>query len=302
MGITRSVSMGVMGGVLLTSAAASADVTKPQCIDANTKGQELRREGKLSAAGGEFRTCTAPACPALLRDDCARRLDEIERVQPTIVFDAKDASGRDVSAVKVTVDGAPLADRLTGAPLPVDPGEHVFSFEVAGQAPVSQTFVIKESERDRRERIVVGGAAGSASAPTSTPAGGGAPAGEAPQAGGAATRKLVGEVAMGVGAAGVVVGSVFGIMAITQASQQKTDCASSSNCNDHGAALSDHSSASTYGTISTASFIAGGVLLGAGAVLFFTAGHPAEPGATTALVVTPSIGPGAGGMLLKGEF
>jgi hypothetical protein len=294
----------VAAGVV--SGPARADVTKSQCIDANTRGQELRRDGKLSAAGEAFRTCSVPSCPALLRDDCTRRLDEIEHAQPTIVFDAKDAGGRDLSAVKVTVDGKPLTERLTGAPLAVDPGEHVFTFEVAGQPPSSQTFVVKEGEKDRRERIVLGGGAAPAptpSGPAQGPAPASPPASSAPPPDeGMGTRKILGLTAAGLGVVGVGVGAVFGLMTSSQASQQKTDCASATSCKSHDAALSDHSSASTDGAISTASFIAGGVLLAVGGVLFFTGGHAAEPGATTALVVAPSVGPGGAGMLLKGEF
>jgi hypothetical protein len=44
------------------------------------------------------------------------------------------------------------------------------------------------------------------------------------------------------------------------------------------------------------------ILLGVGGVLFFTGGHPAEPGATAGLVIAPGDGPGSAGMLLKGEF
>ena len=130
-----------------------ADTTKNQCIEANSSGQELRRQGKLSAAREQLRRCVDVACPGLVRDDCTRRLDELEKVQPTIVFIARDASGSDVTNVAVTLDGKPLADKLDGSELPVDPGEHVFTFTRAGQAPVSATLVLAPGEKDRRETI-----------------------------------------------------------------------------------------------------------------------------------------------------
>jgi hypothetical protein len=159
---------GADGAVLLIAAAlslparsASADPppTKEQCIDANTRGQDLRRAGKLSAAREQLRTCAVPACPALLRDDCTRRLDEIDKVQPTVVFMVKDAAGKDVSAVKVTMDGRPLADVLDGTELPVDPGRHVFTFAAAGQAPVTATLVLAAGEKDRQEHVSLKGGA-----------------------------------------------------------------------------------------------------------------------------------------------
>jgi hypothetical protein len=157
-------------------AAPAAEVTKDQCVDANTKAQSLRRERKFRAAREQLSLCVDVHCPAMVRDDCAQRLDELERVQPTIVFDAKDGSGRDLSEVRVTIDGKPLADKLDGAALAVDPGAHSFTFEVVGQPVVTRNLVLKEGEKLRRERIPMPGTrspAGSMSAPA-----GAAPSGD----------------------------------------------------------------------------------------------------------------------------
>ena len=307
--------------------SARADMTKARCAEANANAQDLRREGKLSAARETLRKCADAACPGLVRDDCNRRLDEVERVQPTIVFDAKDASGKDVSAVRVTVDGTVVADRITGLPLLVDPGEHVFAFEVAGQSPVTEVFVIKEGEKERRERIVLGGAS---PAPQSTPlapipqgtpsaAPAAAPSPElvapsppsdtAPSSsagsrdhGGLSMRQILGLTTGGLGVAGVAAGSVFGLLAISAANQQRSDCLSPSSCSMHPQALSSHSTATSDGAISTAAFVAGGALLLGGCTLFFLGNHPARPGPTSGLVLAPSAGPSGGGVSLRGRF
>src|ERR1019366_931213 len=93
-----------LAAAMLLSASAFADVTKEQCIDANGQAQELRREGKLAAAREQLRLCGNPKCPAMVRDDCAKRLDEVDKAQPTVAFTVKDATGADVTAVKVMVD------------------------------------------------------------------------------------------------------------------------------------------------------------------------------------------------------
>src|ERR1700722_1012343 len=160
-----------MAAVLaLASAPALADVTKEQCIDANGRGQELRREGKLMAAREQLRACANPACPAMVRDDCTKRLDDLEKAQPTIAFEVKDASGADVSVVKVSVDGKPLAEQLDGTALPVDMGKHAFTFEVAGQPSVTRILVLTEGEKGRRERIAMGAATASTPASVASPA------------------------------------------------------------------------------------------------------------------------------------
>ena len=280
----------------LVSRTATANVTKDQCIETNTHAQSLRREGKFGAARQQLEICGDPSCPAIVRDDCARRLDELERAQPTVVFDAKDGAGQDLTAVEVTIDGQKLPGRLDGTALRVDPGADVFTFTITGQPPVARTFVLKEGERDRRERIVLG-------APASLPVG--RPVTEAPPAirgDGTRPARLAGLIVGGVGAAGIVVGSVFGLLAISEGSQQKSDCASPTNCPHIGAATSDHTSAQTDGAVSTAGFIAGGALLAGGAILFLSAGHARTEPSAARFVVTPSIAPGGGGVWLRGEF
>jgi hypothetical protein len=134
----------------------SGDVTKDQCIEANTKAQSLRRSGKLVSAHAQLAICIDPRCPGIVRNDCTQRLDDLERVQPTIVFDAKDAAGNDLSDVRVSMDGKPLVGRLDGTAIEVDPGPHAFTFDVSGQPSVTRGFVLKEGEKLRRERIVIG--------------------------------------------------------------------------------------------------------------------------------------------------
>jgi hypothetical protein len=318
----RAALFSTSAALILSLAAGStrADATKDQCVDANGKGQELRREGKLTTAREQLRLCANPSCPAMVRDDCTKRLDDLERAQPTIAFEVKDASGADVSAVKVTVDGKLLAERLDGTALPVDIGEHVFTFQVAGRPPVTRTLVLTEGEKGRRERIAIGAAPASTpalvpmTAPSPTPVReASAPAGAAAVSpgiepastgGGIGTQRILGLVAGGVGVAGIAVGSVFGLMTLSQKSQQQSVCGSSTSCTSsgHAQALDDHSTGMTDSTISTVGFIAGGALLVGGVLLFFTAVHGPDAQAATGVLVVPSVAPGGGGALVRGEF
>ncbi len=284
---------------------ARADTSKAACAKANADGQALQLEGKLSAARKLLVSCGDPGCPAIVRDDCAQRLNELERLQPTIVFDVKDGAGVDVSGVSVTVDGQPLADRLGGLALKVDPGEHAFTFTAAGHPAVTRSFVLKEGEKDRRERIVLDTAAGPPAAATPTPATTTPTtptAGSAePTPGGMSTMKILGLTTGAVGVAGLAVGGIFGALTLAAVNQQKTDCSSASTCSNRAQALSDHSTVSTDSTVSDVGFIAGGALLAIGAVLFFTA--PSSSAApTSGLVIMPAPSRGGGGLSLVGEF
>jgi hypothetical protein len=264
--------------------------TKIECAKANGDAQALRNDGKLAAARAQLEMCEAAGCPAMVRDDCAQRMDELEHIQPTIVFDVKNAAGADVSGAAVTVDGAPLSGRLAGGALRVDPGEHAFTVTAAGQLALTRRLVIKEGEKDRRELIVLTVApAPSASLPLAEPTGAGL-----------GTQRVLGLTAGGVGIAAVAVGSIFGAQTFSAVSAQKKDCPTAP-CQNAGAAASDHSSAVTDSSVSTAMFVAGAVLLAGGAVLFFTAPSRASH-ESAGLTVAPSVGPSGGGVTLQGRF
>jgi hypothetical protein len=264
-----------------------------------------------------------------VRDDCAQRLDELERAQPTVVFDARDGSGNDFTEVTVTLDGRPLAIRLDGHALAVDPGEHTFLFQVAGQPAVSRTFVLKEGEKDRRERIVVGPAVVTpvpqqpAVVPATTPVT--APAlptattdqrawtvepnapssevGTTHASEGMNTRKVVGITMASIGVAGIAMGTVFGFIAMSAWNNSRNECRAATDCSSHAQAVNDHSATLTDGTISTIAFVGGGVLAVAGAVLFFTA-PPTYSSSSSPVVIriAATIGPTIAGSVVQGTF
>jgi hypothetical protein len=295
----RAIAIAVCGALASTLAAPRAEAdgatppTKTECAKANADAQALRMDGKLATARQKLEMCQAASCPAIVRDDCAQRMDELEHIQPTIVFDVKDAAGADVSATSVTVDGAPLSGRLAGGALRVDPGEHTFTITAGELPPVTRHLVIKEGEKDRREPIVLGPASPSSPLPPPSPE---------PASSGLGAQKVLGLTAGGLGIVAVVFGSIFGAETFSAVSAQKKDCPTAP-CANAAAAASDHSTAVTDSTVSTISFIAGPVLLAGGALLLFTApraSHSREESA--GLLVTPTAGPGGGGVTLSGRF
>jgi hypothetical protein len=301
--------------------AAWADPTKDQCVDADTAAQSLRRAGHLAAAREQLRTCVAQACPSLVRDDCAQRLDELQHAQPTIVFEAQDSAGHDLTAVTVRIDGRPWLDHLDGAAVPVDPGSHTLIFEAAGQEAHEQLFVIREGEKARRERVTFRSASasaptedGRASAPNSSGAetvptsGNALPVAPTPQNGGASgappgqAQRTAGLVIGGMGIAGIVVGGISGVIAASTWNHAKDLC-SPADCPQMtlGQAESDRSSALTAATVSTIGFVAGSALVVGGLALVLTA--PAgSPGSLRGIRIVPVLGAGCAGVLLEGGF
>jgi hypothetical protein len=269
-------------------------ITKDQCVDANGLGQELRRVGKLTLAREQLSACASPACPAIVREDCTLRLDELETAQPTIAFSVKDASGADLLNVSVSVDGTPLAEQLDGSALPVDIGEHAFRFEIHGRGSILRTLVVTAAEKLRRVdiRLTTSRAAASPEetfAPPTTAA----PHTEASPGNRAlGTQQIMGVVAGGVGVVLLAGGGGFGLAASSRWSTAKGQCATHEQCSPE--AIHNRNVAAEYATISNVGFIAGGVLAALGVTLFLTA--PRARHARVALAVEPT------GVRIAGSF
>ncbi len=226
----------VAGLQLSAGTARAAEPTTSDCLTAHGASLRLGDEHKLRADRAQLLTCAQASCPAEIRRACLRRVGDVNAALPSILFEVKDGSGNDLSAVKVTMDGELLAERLDGSALVIDPGDHRFVFETAGQPPLEKRFVIRESQKDRREPITLGPVASPAPAmpapvaqpPATSPAAAPAPSiasmvtmaptpalpeplkDTSPSDTGKAQRTL-GYVVGGVGVVGLAVGTVFGL-------------------------------------------------------------------------------------------
>jgi hypothetical protein len=293
-----------------TTTVLAADPTTADCLSASESSLKLRGEHKLRDARNHALVCAAANCPADVRNECLRRVEQVNAAMPTIVFEAKDGAGNDLVAVRVSMDGENLADRLEGSAISLDPGEHTFRFEMEGKPPVEKKLVIHEGEKDRHERVVVDGGTASAAAPVATPApvsSASAPAAASPTSAAAtpaswSSQKTIAIVVGGAGVVGLVVGGIFGSIASSKWSDAKSEC-SGSSCPQYQQALSDHDAASSAATVSTVSFIVGGLAVAGGAVLWFTAPSGSTPSASSAgLHLAPQIGPGLAGLSFGGGF
>ena len=127
---------------------AYAQLSKEACVDAHSRGQDAREQGKLSLARKLFLTCAQNGCPAAVQGDCARFADDLTTLQPTIVFVARDGNGNDLPETTVYVDGALIVTTLDGKPHDIDPGNHVVKFSNGGKDEVV-TVVIGSGEKGR---------------------------------------------------------------------------------------------------------------------------------------------------------
>ena len=272
--------LGLACSVALFSSPAFADDTA--CIAASEGSLSLRQHGQLHEALKQLAVCSDASCPDEVKAECSRRIEDVKAAMPTLILAAKDGSGNDLYDVKVSMDGAPLATTLDGRPLSVDPGEHLFVFEEAGQAPVEKKLVLREGDHDRREGVVLG--------PPPPPIPPTPPASSRPTWW--TTQRILALVSGGVGLVGVGLGTSWGLYAISSQNQEKKNC-SAASCNNGPQANVDYSSAKNNATASDVSFAAGAAFLAAGAVLWFTA---------PSVQIAPAVGSRSGGLVLGGSF
>jgi hypothetical protein len=278
---------------------ALAAPTPHECAAASEEASTLQKQEKLLVAKDRYLVCADAACPAEIREECAHRLSEVTDATPSIVFDVKDASGNDVSAVRVTMDGAPLVNHLGPAAVPIDPGEHTFRFESADPSQaVEKKFVVRDGEKNRHLAVTLGGASaapqgaqGAALVGTPPPL---PPPSDRASGSTWSDRKTLAVIAGGVGVIGLGLGAAFGAMTYSQWNNAKTECLT--NCGAGSPALNDKSSATTSATISDVGFIAGGVLLAGAAVLWFTAPSGSQ------VQVAPTASAQGAGLALRGTF
>lgn len=124
-----------------SSLALADDDVKQSCLEAHGQGQDERELGHIAQARSLFSTCAQPTCPTLVKDDCARLLEEAERSLPSLSFSARAAGGGDLPDTSVFVDGVLVISRLDGLWHDVDPGMHVVRFEHDGRRQEHEVIV-----------------------------------------------------------------------------------------------------------------------------------------------------------------
>jgi hypothetical protein len=289
-GPPQVVSASLLAAIVLTTGAALADPTKDECMNSNESAQGHRASGRLRQAENELTVCVAHSCPVPVRNDCSERLNEVQRAMPTVVLAVRNARGDDLTAVRVLMDGTPLAAALGGSAIDVDPGAHTFSFEAKGYAPFQEEVLVREGEKERSvpvvlrpaeqaraEPVPVAPPPGPANAPLQPSASGG-------ETGhGLSTRRWAALAMVGTGVVGAGVGGILGLVAKSQFDTARQE---------PGVQRHDDSvTAVNTGNAATVVACAGGLLAVAGGVLWLTAPGPRA-----------QLGANAGQVFVKGTF
>jgi hypothetical protein len=179
--------------------------------------------------------------------------------------------------LKLTLDDKPFPNAMLGVKRQIDPGSHVLKASADGFKTAEKPFPIAEGA-NADVKVTLEAGTGAAVVPPPGPAGPNPPPpgpgdtvtpppSDAPASGGNGM-KYAAYGAFGLAGAGLVVGSITGIVAMGKASSLKDVC------RDGKCPSSEDSNISSYktmATVSTVGFIVAGVGAAAGAVLFITA-------------------------------
>jgi hypothetical protein len=259
--------------------------------------RSLSAEGKYVEAQESYNRIIREGLPAGAPDvfkraleDAKKEVDGVTAKVGSVTITVKAAGGTDIPDPQVVLDEHPINSASLGVRRAIDPGQHVLRATAEGYKPGELRFTVLEGasadepltlEKDLTATPV---AAGPTTAPTTLAASPDvAPAQPSPM------RKMAPWIAFGVGGAGLVVGGITGILAMSKHSTLSGEC--KPNCESAGA-QSDLSSYHTIGAVSDVGFIVAALGGAVGAILLVTQPKAAP---TTGVRVVPVVGLGAVG-------
>ena len=300
--------------VLCCVRPAAAEVTAAQRATAEAlfqQGAELMEQKKFSEACEQFAASqqldpglgttlyladcyeqagkTASAW-ALFQEaaDGARRVQQADREQIAneraaslkarlSKLELRVSAARRIPGLELRLNDVPVPSVSWNSPLPVDPGQMRVEARAPGKKP---WFVEVQVAPGPASQVVEVAELANAPQPLATD-----PALDQKLAAHdhGATQRMVGYVVGAVGVVGLAVGGYFGYRAMTLNKDSKADCRADdpNACTSAGAAT--RSDAQTAATLSTVTGISGGVLLGTGLTLVFTAPSAATSRAGSSL-------------------
>jgi hypothetical protein len=259
-------------------------------------------EGKTASAYTELNESVSrairdqrPEREKLAREHIAAIVPRLSKI--TIEVDPANPEG-----VELYVDGSPLSKAAWGVAVPFDPGDHVVEAKAPHRLPYRTTLALGGDAAAARVSIpklesepapppvtavVV------APVPAPAPTQGAAPPPPVPN-----LQRTLAWSAVGVGAVGVVTGSLFGLLAISKWSGAASTCPNGVCPN--AADKAGFAGAGTLADVSTISYVIGGIALAAGGVLLITAPRASSP--SSAWRFGPLFGPGAAGLRIEGAL
>ncbi len=275
------------------------------------EARSLVKLGRLvEAAEAYVRTTRTPLeadSPRPFRDAVQQAYDELGKLRPRIPQLKIVVKGqeKDDGRLTVTMDGKPVAAALIGVSGPANPGKHTLTATTESGATANGSVTLKEGELKSIELDLDHSKVGAASPPppaTQPPPTASKPVTPPPGGdqgtGHGSMQRTLGFVGLGIGAAGLGVGVITGLMATSRYNSAKTECPAH-RCVTGSQGAKDLDSFRALRTVSTVGYVVGGVGVAAGVALLLTAPKStpaAEHAALDKPRWTPFVGLGSAGV------
>ncbi len=246
------------------------------------------KEGKLATAWAEYQSALELAKRANRRDRVTLAQRKVDELAPRVPYLTITLDGEAPPGLRVELDGVVMGSASLGTRLAVDPGNHELVATAEDRVPWKTSVTLAEGDKKTAVIAELALAQKPAAPPPPPPA-------ETPPG---TWMKPTSYVLGGVAALGLVIGSGFGIAALSDGSTVEERCPSNV-CDAEG--LAAHEDGRSAATVANVGLVLG-VLAGAGAVtLFLLAPDEAEADAPS-VALTPVVGPGAAGSWVRVRF
>lgn len=218
-----------------------------------------RELGDVRRAWEAYGEAAAAARAAQQPDREAHALQQVEQLAAKLPR-LRLVAPAELAGARLTLDERELAPDELAAPIVVEAGTHEVVVVMDGQPPAVHAIEARDGEI---VELVL-------PAPQREPAPSPAPSPTSPAPNeGLSAQETAAIVVGGVGAVGLVLGAVFGALALSDKSSSDELCSENDVCHPEGIELRDQ--AATKATISTATFVVGGAAAAAAIVLAATA-------------------------------
>jgi hypothetical protein len=220
------------------------------------------KSGRLASAWAQFHDARTAARAAGSKDREQLARDRAQALESRLSYVTITTSSPQRGSIQIMRDGIAVEAAMLGTAIPVDPGKHKLEATSPGKKSWSNAFDVPSAPTkiaiavpDLDDQPAGSSSASSSDAASTKPGSG---------------QRIAGLALAGVGVVGVAAGTLFGLKARSSWDDAKSHCTSYPyGCGSDGVSLGDDTKQAA--TLSTVSFVVGGVGLVGGAVLYFTA-------------------------------
>jgi hypothetical protein len=226
-----------------------------------------KAEGKTASAWSEFKEVVSLARRDNRKDREQVAQDNINELEPKLSRLRVDVNAMAVSQnVEVRLDGNVITRAAFGVAVPVDPGPHQVVATAAGKKPFEASINIEPERDDKKVEIPVLEDAPRTQGATQN--------GGAQSENRGSTQRTIGYALGGIGIVGVGIGAVFGVQALSKASESDDLCGNPCSSPEGLKANEDARSAATISNIVIG--VGAAALIG-GVALILTAPSSSSP-------------------------